>query len=461
MNICDLQSLPSVGAGGVSSRSCTFKVKNRWREQWLPRLFALPHWLWSPSWSFWTHERFPVQQNSGPSCSACASKLQSAIHILYLLVLLFDGAGKHQSTGGETHVASSFSFSFRTPLARSNASFCGRTALVLTSLLGTGPQFWKHKVCKNWCAGSHPAMDSVFPEFWCGAANTFWAFHAALAWISCPSVKSTWRSAAPCPGKHTPAAVHSSIEQHCSAFSNRATAPFPPSFVWVTISPCAQRSTFGPMWSLIEFLKRTGASQESQEGFVQFPLKNFQHRLRDLFPDGLLFLRDLPFEEFFLRFSSAVVEPATVNASIFHVDSDRGGNCKRLLLNHFRLLSIDGHHLVSFQSRQTSLCFCISPLFQSRFFLDGPWNFGRWFLIHRILQHGLLRFAWLRVILLNGLFLSCHDCSELIRAPYLHYVQALQDIVRGYLMAGQNSQSHLVSNPWTSSPRKIALNGPE
>ena len=57
---------------------------------------------------------------------------------------------------------------------------------------------------------------------------------------------------------------------------------------------------------------------------MQFPLKNSQHRLRDLFPDGLLFLRDLPFEEFFLRFSSAVVEPATVNASIFHVDSDRG-----------------------------------------------------------------------------------------------------------------------------------------
>ena len=87
---------------------------------------------------------------------------------------------------------------------------------------------------------------------------------------------------------------------------------------------------------------------------------------------------------------------------------------------------------------------------------------GADFLIHKINHHGLLsQVAWLRVILLNVLFLSCHYCSELIRPPYLHFVQALQDIVRGYLMAGQKLTVPSGIKALDIVTRKVALNGPE
>ena len=119
---------------------------------------------------------------------------------------VLDGAGKHTSEGEKNAALTSSPIELENPPLPSppfRTRFCGRVVLASKSLLESCPQILKHKdyACENECAESHLAMDPFFPEYLCGVMHPLRVARcASVRRIVFPSVKSTWISAAHCPG---------------------------------------------------------------------------------------------------------------------------------------------------------------------------------------------------------------------------------------------------------------------
>ena len=97
--------------------------------------------------------------------------------------------------------------------------------------------------------------------------------------------------------------------------------------------------------------------------------------------------------------------------------------------------------LLPFDASLTSFCFCLSPVFLSRFFRFWPRYCESSSMIHqKFLHHGCqsLVARW-HILLLDVLIVSCQHGLDLFRLTFRHFVRASQNVVRRNVFGRQQN----------------------